>query len=105
MLTVSHECEHHADRQLPSEHQLGREEDDKDQLDTENEIIDRTESNFCAAQMHIGVRHFRVTVEPLSFPLAFAIEQLQTLNGAHGLDECRVFLCRGPNRGFCSAAV
>ena len=98
VLPVSHECEHHAHRQLSREHELRSKKHDQDQFDPEDEIIDRAERDLGAAKTNIGIRDLCIAIEPLPFAFAFAIEQLQTLDGADGLDEGRVLMRAGLNR-------
>jgi hypothetical protein len=95
MLTVSHKCEHHADRELSGEHEFGGKEDDQNQFDPEDQVVDRAERDLGTAEANVGIRNFGVAIEPLALALALAIEQFQALDGADGLDECRALLCAG----------
>ncbi len=43
----------------------------------------------------MGAHDVSISVEPQAFTFGLSIEQLQTLNRSHSLDERRVFLCLG----------
>src|SRR5688572_29089896 len=98
MLAVSHQSEQHADCELSGENELGGQENDKDQFDTEDQIVDRAERDLGTAEAHVSIRDLGVAIEPLALALALAIKQFQALDGTDGLDERRALLCGGLNR-------
>jgi hypothetical protein len=100
VLPVSHERENHPEGQLVGKHQSCREVDGDDRFQAEDQIVDGAEGNFSSPESHVRIHYFGVAVQPLAFPLALAIEELEALNRSDALDEIRVFLCAGLNRRF-----
>src|SRR5262245_40803716 len=92
MLPVSHERENHPEGQLVGKHQSCREVDGDDRFQAEDQIVDGAEGNLGSPESHVRIHYFGVAVQPLAFPLAFAIEELEALNRPDALDEIRVFL-------------
>ena len=83
VLLVAHEGEDHADGETVAERQPRREIDGDDGLEPEDQLVQRAEGDFGAAEADVGVRDLGVAVEPLPFALALAVEQLQALDRPH----------------------
>src|SRR5919201_4283537 len=100
VLSVRHECEDHPDGQLVGKRQPGCEVDCSDHLQAEDQIVGGGEGDLGSPESHVRVSDVGETIEPLAFPLALAIEELEALNRSDALDEIRVLLRSGLDRRF-----
>src|SRR5262249_38512090 len=95
LLLVAHECDDHSNGDRIIESESRRDIYSDDHLKPKDRVIRRFEAYCRAPQPDIRVDEIGVAIEPLSLALVLRVQELQTLNRAHALDECRVLLRLG----------
>jgi hypothetical protein len=103
-LLVGHDGEDHADRELAAQRHAHREVDSHDVFEPEDRFVERGEEDLCAADADRGIDDAGIAVQPLAFPLGFAVEELEALDCPQRLDQRRIFLRLAADHGFAALA-
>ena len=75
-LLIGHDGEDHADRELAAQRHAHGEVDSHDVFEPEDRFVERRKQYLCAADTDRGIDDTGIAVQPLAFPLGFAVEEL-----------------------------